>query len=87
LVALEADVIQIGRSNRSRLGREPVSCPMRAVGVMTLVSGEHPAKMTFVVDQEPVGAFPPDGADLPFGDRIQPAAREPGSGSPEHRAR
>jgi hypothetical protein len=26
--------------------------------------------MVFVVDQEPVGAFTPDGADPAFGDRV-----------------
>jgi hypothetical protein len=44
---------------------------VRAVGVVvTLVGGEHPAEMMFVVDQEPVGAFAPDGVPLEYWVRV-----------------
>jgi hypothetical protein len=73
LAPFEPDMIEVGGSRRCRLGRAPVSCSVRAVGVVvTLVGGENPAEMLFVVDQEPVGAFASDGADPAFGDRVRP---------------
>jgi hypothetical protein len=70
-------MIEAGGSRRWRLGRAPVSCSARAVGVVVArLGGEHPAEMMFVVDQESIGTFTPDGVDRAFGDRIRPGCTD-----------
>ena len=73
--ALESDVSwAVGNQRGRRWVRWPqVPCSVRPVAVvMLLVRPQHTTQMLLVVDQDPVGALSPDGADPAFGDRVRP---------------